>query len=226
MTLHTKSLLTLATLVVPVLMMGGCKTNSMIRADGYAAMRKGEPAEAKQHFERAAERVPEDFKAQYYLGVTELELGHPHEAQLALERAMVLKPASARWTAALNDKYAEALYQRGASPELFAFLRQAADEEATPGAYLRLGDYYEKSGDPDAAIAAYEQAASMSGPGDARAYLRLAKVYEQARDPERAGEYLGYAYYIQPDEPSLRGRFERLGKVFGPTLKRQPPAGE
>ncbi len=201
----------------------GCETNSMIRSDGQAALRTGDAEEARGHFARAADRVPEDFKAQYYLGVSELKLGRPLEAGVALERAMVLTPGSPVWRARVNDAYAEALFQREAYPELFTFLREAGEDEGTVGAQLRMGKYHRKAGDPDAAIAAYTAAAAMAEPGDARAYLALVELYEEANDPERTLEYLGYVYYISPGEPSLERRFERLGKVFGPTLKRKPP---
>lgn len=206
-----------------LLLQVGCESNPVLRQQGYDAVRAGDYGLAREKFTLAAERLPNDYLAQYHLGVVQLELDQPLDAQLALERALAVRRDDRVLTPKILDKLAEALFRQDRVESLHAFLADVVRKHRTTADYLRQADYLAKTGDLDTAQLAFRKAAYFAEPGDAAPYLAVANFYEVINDVPNAIKALRHAYYIYPEHPKLPDRFRRFGLVPGPTLRLEPP---
>ncbi len=201
----------------------GCETNVALRGQGISAMERGDLQTARQRFARAVERKPQDYRAQYHLGVVELELGNALAAELALERALELRPNDPELTPDILDHLAEAMYQRGRVDTLHSWLAGIADRYGKSRDYVRQGRYLAKTGDIDAAKVAYRKAMRFAEGREIEPYLEAADFFESIGDVPAAIEVLRQAYYYWPDYPGLGNRFRKFGVVPGPTVAAEPP---
>lgn len=211
-----------AALLAGSLLLGGCVTNSMLRERGYNRMAAKDYGQARSYFEQAVQQNPRDVLAQYYLGLNELHLDRPRPAQTALEQALELRPNDPSLTPKILDALASAMFRQGRIAELNAFLGDQATQRGTSADYQRHGEYLAKAGDHDGARLAFQKAARFTTPGDATAYLAIADFYESLGDRQNAVTALRYAYWVNPQEPSLPQRFRAYELIPGPTLKLEP----
>lgn len=82
------------------------------------------------------------------------------------------------------------------------------------GAYhdIDVGNFYKAKGDPDAAIARYQDAIRLK-PDFAKPRLLLAEIYEKRGDDETAIKYFKEYLQVYPDAPDaqkIRKRIEKL----------------
>lgn len=203
-----------------------CHTNPFLRQDGFGSIRAGEYEAARDKFAEAVDRHPADYSAQYHLGVAELKLGNLLAAQLALEKALTLRPDDRVLTPKILDELAEALFQQGRYESLYSLLVSATRNYRTTGAYLRQGEYLARSGDLDGAKVAFQKAAYFAERTDADPYLAIADFYESINDVPNSVKALRYAYYVYPQHPDIPDRFRKFGLVPGPTLRSEPPKPE
>lgn len=221
-----RTLFVSAALVVVAFSQVGCETTTMIREKGYRAMRAGDLPLAEHHFARAVQREPEDYLSQYYLGVVYLRQGEPLKAQLALEKALTLRPDGSPRTGDILDHLAEAMYQRGRYDSLHAFLAKSASYYGRTEDYLRQARYLVKTGDIDQAKIAYQKAAYFAEKGDATPYLAVAEFYESINNAPEAVAALKYAYYVDPENEKVAAGLRKHGIVPGPTVAAEPPKPE
>lgn len=88
-------------------------------AQGVLAFHSGDYAAAREHFERAAEAVPEDGAARYWLGLTHLATGSPGDAAREIRRALASDEPGAFDRDEARQRLAEA-ERRAAAGELAA----------------------------------------------------------------------------------------------------------
>lgn len=219
----SRSIVLAALVLLMLLGQAGCETTLMMRQKGYDALRAGDYVEARHQFGRAVEKSPQDYLSQYYLGVTYLELGEPLKAQLALERALTLRPQGSARTGDILDKLALAMYQQGRYDSLHAFLARSASYYGRTQDYLRQARYLAKTGDLDSAKVAYRKAAYFADKGDARPYLAIAEFYSSFNDVPSAIEALRYGYYVDPTNERIADGLRKYGIVPGPTVAVEPP---
>lgn len=225
-------MLRLACLVIALMLpMVGCETTTMIRQKGYTAMRQGDLNLAHHHFARAAQKSPHDYLSHYYLGTVLLKQGRPQDAQLELERALVLRPYDPEMperSKDLRDKLAEAMFQQG--PVRYDALHNFLDEQARysgkPEDYIRQARYLAKTGDIDSAKLAYQKAAYFAPKGDATPYLAIADFYAEHNNIPEAVASLKYAYFVDPENPDVANGLRKYGIVPGPTVAVEPPKPE
>lgn len=215
-------LILVATLLVQV----GCETTLMMRDKGHAAMHLGDYEQAAGHYGRAVDKSPHDYLSQYYLGVAHLKQGQPLRAQLALERALTLRPQGSPHTDDILDHLAESMYQQGRYDSLHTFLDGSAKYYGRTQDYLRQADYLAKTGDVDAAKVAYRKAAYFARSGDATPYIAIADFYDSFNDVPSAIESLRYGYYVDPDNQEVADGLRKYGIVPGPTVAIEPPKPE
>jgi tetratricopeptide (TPR) repeat protein len=202
--------------------LGGCRIPAEhLCQKGIDAWRDGEVAEAERFFSRALEQESGHWKSLGYMGLIKLEQGRYLEAQFAIEKALTLRPESAR-APELLDGLAEALYQQGKRNQLYTMLSKATEQYGEPQDYLRQARYLGLLGDVDAAELALRKAARFAPPDDPTVYLAMADFYEALGDREKAVLSLRYAYGIEPTEP-VGDRLRRYGIVPGPTVALEPP---
>ena len=210
-------------LTAAVVLSVGCVNNLKLRQQGHDATFAGNLELADQKYAQAVEREPDDYRAQYHLGVTRLAMGRALEAQWALEYALRLVPDDEQWTPRILDQLAEALFQQDRPDKLEAFLAKTIDYYGQWGDFLRQAKYLAKIGDMDGAALAYRKAAYFAPPLTTSPYLAMADFYESINDVPNAMLALRYAYHVNSRQPQVAQRLRQFGIVPGPTVALTPP---
>jgi Flp pilus assembly protein TadD len=218
--------------------LGGCADVSRVR--GYEAFRKGDYAQAREHFEECVRRDATDWKSHYYLGRIALDSdGDPYYARRHLDTAETIrkslpesqlapKPGAPQQAVPfptrqqIADALAESMYRQGLRERLFHYLRQQADEYGSTDDYLRMARYMAALGDRDGAELSYKKAGLIADPTDARPHLELADFYDSVGDRAAALIELRKAYYIDPTIKGLADNIRAHGMVPGPTVAIAP----
>jgi len=213
-------------IVVMLVSLTGCVPNQHLRDDGAYALRINDPIMARDKYARAVERRPSDYRAQIGLAKAYLMLGQPLDAQLSLEKALVVRPEHPELTPEVLDLLAEAIYLQDRPEVLFAFLEETATYYGQSRDYLRQADYLIRLGDLDGAMLAMRKAAFFAEVDDAEPYMVMANFYDSINDQPKAIQALKYAYWVDPEYPGIEDRFRQYGIVPGPTLKQEPPKPE
>lgn len=209
-----------ALLILLTLVGCGPRPVDSIRKDGNRYYGRGEYPEAAAEYNQIIERYPGDWKAQYWLGMCELQMHHPAEARRALEIAYTHKPDNPD----VVDALAEAMYQMGDETRLYEFLSEIAEQSHSVSDYMRLSRYAMEMGDADSAVAAIETAIVVDDGRSVGPYLAAATYAEHLGDLDGAVRRLRQAYGIDPRDPRVQQRLRDLGEVPGPTIKL--PAGK
>lgn len=211
-------------LVLGASLVGGCnKPNSMLRQEGIRALDERKDVDtAEKKFEQAVQQDDTDWKSMYYLGRIRTMQGRGLDAQVLLERALIIRDSHEE-TPDILDALAESIYKQRHDASLAAMLKKAADDYGTVRDYNRQGKYLGLIGDIDGAKLAYRKAMKFAAPNDPSPYLALSELLESQGDNEGAIQNLKYAYYILPESPRLEARFRKFGIVPGPTVAVKPP---
>lgn len=219
--------ITASVLICGLLGGAGCTNNVVYRERGYADYRDQDFAAAAEDFQKAVEKDPSDFKSQYYLAVSYLQMDQPIPAQTPLEQAMVLAPDDPEWTPKIADALAETYYQQDRLEALYGFLDNMIQTyHQQPRDFLRKAAYLAKLGDADGQKTALQKAAYFAPAGDASPYLAIADFYLAVNDVPNAIQALKFAYYVQPSNVVVKDRLRGLGIVPGPTIADAPPKPE
>lgn len=197
----------------------GCDTvpNTSLRQRGTVAAARGDHAHAEVNFAQAVKQDPTDWRAQIGLGESLMKQARWFEAQIVLERALILRGSNPE-TPGIVDQIAESLFRQRKVEELNTFLAQSIEAYGTTRDYLRQGNYLAKVGDADGARVAYRKAVEFAAPDDAQPYLALVAFYELIGDRDSALMALRRAYAITPDDKHVNNRLRQYGLVPGPTV--------
>ncbi|MEM1109816.1 MAG: hypothetical protein AAGH99_14115 [Planctomycetota bacterium] len=205
----------------------GCKNNVVFREMGYDSYRQQDFVTAAEHFQVAVDKKPSDYRSQYYLGVSLLQLDKPIPAQTPLEQALALRPDDPSWTARIADSLAESYYRQERFETLYGFLDdQIATYNQASGDFLRKAKYLGLVGDADGQKTALQKAAFFALDGDTKPYLAIADFYESFNDTPNAIQALRFALYEDGDDEVVKDRLRGLGIVPGPTVAEAPPKPE
>ena len=150
-----------------------------LKALGRARYLAREYDQARALFARAAAIAPKDDESQYLLGRALLRLKRPAEGIRALEQALLLNPKNG--SASFHLGLAE--YEKGRHAAAVPRFRAAAEHSVTlrDQAVFNQGRSLEKSGNAQAALAAYERvvASPTLGPSAALNYAVLSRKTKQ-----------------------------------------------
>lgn len=188
------------------------------------SLEAGDYVSATERAEVLVDHDPSDWERHFLLGKAYLGLGRGLEAQTELEQALAVQNRSASETPKILDAIAESLHMQNKYEELYAFLDAQIKRYEGWQDYARKGRFLSKANDVDGAALAYRQAADLSRNRSADLYVEMADFYEDRGNYEKAVQVLKWAYFIDDQRTDLRAKFERLGYVYGPSLKEQPPA--
>jgi tetratricopeptide (TPR) repeat protein len=198
----------------------GCK--DITRQKGLDAYRDGRYEQARPYFEKVVAEDPTDWQSQYHLGLIALKQADAPTARTHLEVAYSLrgelKPVAPQ-APQIVDALAEAIYQTGDYPTLFAFCDEAVQRYGTARDLLRKADYLVRVGDPDNALIAYRKAIKFAAAEDATPYVAIADFYESIGDRDEAIVALRQAYGIDPKNRQVAERLRGYGWVPGPTVE-------
>lgn len=207
------------------------------RMAGYRAYEAGDMQTARDRFESAVDVRAGDWRSHYYLGRIGLEyLNNPLYANRHLEIAYEVRVAkvdarsgepdepAAPWPnrGQIVEALAESIYQQDDPARLFAFLQDVADQYGHSRDYTRLARFLHRSGDPDGAQSAHQQATRAARSGDARPFVAFADFYDAIGDREAALQELRKAYAMNPNHPGLDDKIRAHGMVPGPTVALPP----
>jgi len=208
-----------------LLAIAGCKNppNAMLRQRGYEALDMRERERAFALFSRAVKQDPTDWKAQLYYGKILNTRGRPLDAQLALERSLVLRPNHPE-TPQIIDELAESLFLQHRYEQLHDLLASVASENMTVHGYLRQGEYLARMKEIDGARVAYTKAAAFAKPNDVGPYLKMVTFYKTIGDTAGEIKTLRYAHYIRPTDPGIANKLREHGIVPGPAAALNPKA--
>ncbi len=208
-------------LIASSMALAGCtqpRAVHLVKADGDRAFENRHYDAASVYYGEVVERRPGDWQAQYRYGLTMLELGRPHDARRALEIAAAHQPRDRMIRSAL----ARAMYDQGATNDLFAYLRQEAQQSRDPNAYVDLARYSMEVGDMDAANQSILTAIELDAGQSVAPYLVAAEFHGALGHTDRAIRRLRQAYGIDHTNPEVIGMLREYGEVPGPTLALPP----
>lgn len=196
----------------------GVRPTHLIRRDAEFQYAHARFEEATAGYQELVDRNPGDWQAQYWLGVCLLETGAPSDARLALEQAHSLKPGREE----VADALAEAMFQTGAENELFAFLREQADQSRSTRAYLNLARYSVELGDLDSASIATLTAIEIDEGRSVEPYLARAALAARLGNSSEVVRRLRQAYGINPYDQRISDKLREYGEIPGPTFALPP----
>lgn len=150
-------------------------------AAGLAA--EGNLAEAADLYARMATEDGNNVPVLLALAATLVQLGRYEGAERELRRALRLAPDAAE----VHSQLGVALYKRGNYAAAVAELRRAVELGPSGPTYLVLGEALNQMSEPDAAIAALEQATLLQ-PENGRAFYAMGIAYDRKGHFERAAE--------------------------------------
>lgn len=197
---------------------GSQRPLSMVRADAATAYSLGQYEQARALYQQWVNRKPEDPEARYHLAQSLLQLGRAREARELMEVARDVRPAEEKYTELL----AEAMYQAGATDDLFRLLRGEVERRGRVGDYSRLGDYSARVGAVDEAEVAFLGAARADRGQSPGPQLDLANFYRQVGDVENERRRLRMVIFAEPGHPEASERLRAMGEIPGPTLALVP----
>lgn len=172
---------------------------------GWILYQKHEYAWALSLLEEAAEALPTEAEVQYHLGMGQYVAGHEDSARAALQRAYQLNqefPGRDEAKLCLSILNVDA---RNPSADARSFLEKTVQtRKGDPVALSRLGAIYERDGELDKALSAYESAHEAS-PGDAVVLERLAFLYATGnhKDIPKALEFAKTAHELEPENAAV-----------------------
>jgi len=205
----------------------GCKNNVVYRELGYESFRQKDFTTAAEQFQTAVEKKPSDYRSQYYLGATMLELDKPIPAQTPLEQALALRSDDPQWTPRIADALADTYYRQERYETLYGFLDNMIQTyNQQPRDFLRQAKYFGLLGDADGQKTSLQKAAFFAPVDDPTPYLAIADFYESVNDIPNTIQALRFAYYVAPENDTVKDRLRGLGIVPGPTIADAPPKPE
>ena len=201
---------------------------------GILLLRQKQAGEAAAHLKAAGEKKPKEFRPNYFLGEALFASGDAG-AGAAFKNALEIDGQSAGAHSGLGRSLAKAGQLREAAPHY----RKAAELDASyQDLLLELADYYEKSKQPDEAIAIYKKFPQLPGVAERMGNLQLSKgapeeaiatleaavklsptsanqyalatAYIRSKQNEKAAPLLAAAVYAEPNNWDLTMALGRL----------------
>ncbi len=182
---------------------------------GTASYEEGKFKEALDAFKQAATAKPDDFVAQYSIGVTYEAMGQFKEAAEAYKRAVTLKPDEehegqdllAHYN--LGNTYAAAGHHKEAIEVYQQVLRR---EPRLSVVHYNMGLSYAVLNQPKEAIGAFNEALSLKPKRDVELiHYNLGLAYGKSEQYSEAAEAFKQALILKPDYPDAR---YNLGLIY------------
>jgi tetratricopeptide (TPR) repeat protein len=192
----------------------GPRPADAIMESGDRYFRLGDYTSAASEYEQVASRYPGDWRAQYRLGITRLELGEYTQARRALEIAHTRRPDDMEVAEAL----AEAMYEQRSIDDLYAFLHAQVENTRSVRACLVLAQYSLALGDLDSAKLAIDSAIAWDGGRSVEPHMLAAELAERVGDEQSMILELQRAYALDPHDEQISQRLRAHGVIPGPTM--------
>jgi tetratricopeptide (TPR) repeat protein len=214
----------------------GCAEPDQVRLQAYDAFRQQNYDKSQALFTKTVEINAPDWKSHYYLGL--LALQHYNDSAAAVRELEIcytvrkskannqlgVTPGSAETAvpaptlSQIADALAEAYYRQKNTARLAGFLKEMTHDRGDLDDYIRLGEYMQKAGDPDAAREGFMLAIKMAPSGNTAPYIAIADFYDTVGDRTQALYYLRQGYAAKPGDYEVSKRIRAHGDVPGPSL--------
>ena len=152
-----------AVLVGVVFSFAGNAHSSLAQDNRWEEARKslaeGKANDAKAALDALIAKYPEESDLYFVLGLAELRLRQPREAERAVRKALVLDPSHAQARTLLGWIELEVLGNFEAAIKEYSAV--VAVRPDSPDAYVNLGAAYKKKGDLEKALASYDRALEL-----------------------------------------------------------------
>jgi len=209
-------------LIAAFLAIQGCSSNLALRQRAERHLKHQRYTKAELVLNQALKQEPEDWRAQFLFGVTQLKRDRPMDAQLWFERAEAAAPNHIR-TANIRDGLAESLYRQKKYDQLKKVLAKPANENGDVRDYLRQARYLQQLGDPDGAEMALVKSATVARHDDPAPYLAMADFYKAIGVSDKSLRALRIAYGVAPEDPRVLGQLKANGLTPNPEFAMRPP---
>ncbi|MHC1727628.1 MAG: tetratricopeptide repeat protein [Syntrophobacteraceae bacterium] len=208
-------------LIVFLLVLPGCATTKsgpkysarQLQTMGEKFISTGDASSALRFLTEAEEKKPDDAVIQYDLGLAYSMRGLTDKALLHFQKALKINPKYAEAWNAIGGVYAE----RGQIEIAQESFQKALDDPfyQTPQlpAY-NLGRVYEKKGDPERALAYYQQSVKLD-PFYGAAWYRIGQILETIRRGDEARHAYGKAVAGSPDLAEAHLRYGIMSYLAG-----------
>jgi cytochrome c-type biogenesis protein CcmH len=163
---------------------------------------------AKEAFTKLAEVAPSDPRADFYIGLAELQAGEPKAAMERWRELLARNPADAPWRPQVEAQLREAAAQAGADPEAVLAEAEGTRPATAQGPSAADMERFRQMSpeERDAAIrgmvADLEARLEESG-GDAQGWARLGHVRQVLGEPAKARAAWEKAVALSPQDPQI-----------------------
>ncbi|MDB6092985.1 MAG: uncharacterized protein JWM32_547 [Verrucomicrobia bacterium] len=182
---------------------------------GWILYKKKAYARAGALLTDSAAKLPNSADIQFHLGMTQYMLGNEFAAVTALQRALELDPNLTGKTEAKDRLGVMAIDAKNITPaDRAALEKHVADQPEDIVATSRLGSAYERAGESDKAIDAFEIAV-RANPKNPATSLKLIQLYAARRDTIKAIELGNDARRLMPKEVGIVQALGRLAYETG-----------
>jgi tetratricopeptide (TPR) repeat protein len=169
---------------------------------GWISFQKGSYASALDLLQASARRLPREPSIQYHLGMANYAVGNTDAAQAAFQRALQISPSFDHHEDCQQILAVLAIDPQTADAGAQTLLeKRVADKPDDQIALAKLAAIYQRNGDADKAVSAYE-ALVKANPQSLAGTLNLARLYA-VKDVKKAYDFARSAYKQAPDNTDV-----------------------
>jgi len=196
----------------------GQRAIHMVEASGDRAMERGDAVYAAAEYREVVERAPTRVEARIKYAQALLAANDYRLAREEFEKCYTLRPNDEE----VIDGLASAMVGAGDSESAVRLLRTIAQDRGRVEDWMRLGRFYEKLNDADAAEQAYLTAARIDFGQSMGPQRALADLYRKVGKDSAALERYRMCLYLDPTSREVQNFIREFGEVPGPSFAQRP----
>lgn len=217
--MNRRTLVALA--LAPLVALASCsgqRAIHMVEASGDRAMQQGDAPLAASEYREVVERAPARVDARIKYAKALLAAGDDRLAREEFEKCYTLRPNDEE----VIEGLATAMVASGDSESAVRLLRTIAEDRGRPEDWMRLGRFYERLNDVDAAEQAYLAAARGDFGQSMGPQRALADLYRKVGRDDAAIQRLRMCLYLDPTNREIQNLLREFGEIPGPSLALRP----
>lgn len=207
--------------VVALTVLSACSNQRavhMVEASGDRAMDRGDVVLAASEYREVVERSPARVEARIKYAKALLAAEDYRLAREEFEKCYTLRPNDEEVISGL----ASAMVGAGDSESAVRLLRTIAEDRGRVADWMRLGRFYEKLNDADAAEQSYLTAARIDFGQSMGPQRALADLYRKVGKDAAALERYRMCLYLDPTSREIQNLIREFGEVPGPSFALRP----
>jgi tetratricopeptide (TPR) repeat protein len=193
--------------IVFITMSGHAKTIDQLMGEGRTLLNNGAYQQASVRFQTVVSRMPNNFEAQFNLGISHLNMDNPQLALTHFTKAVGIRPSSAEAWSNLGVAYK---YTGNTQQAIDAFAKAVRLNPEKTTARINMANLYAEEGQVQSAIRQLENVLQRD-PGNTTVLMDLAELMQQEGQPENAKAYLEQALNYDAQNAIA---YYRLGNIY------------